>query len=155
MRLSHRPLRSSRAALAAAALGLTAMLSACGSGISLDEPIEGPDWRLVQLGDQRIAPAPDAARQPKLRFDGDGRINGSGGCNRFTGAFTRSASQLRMTQLAASRMACPDSASGATETQFFQALQTTTSYRLPAPGRLALLDASGRTLATLESGAPR
>ena len=41
---------------------LAATLAACGSGISLDEPIEGPTWRLVRLGDQPVDPNADPQR---------------------------------------------------------------------------------------------
>ncbi|RZL65228.1 MAG: META domain-containing protein [Variovorax sp.] len=135
---------------------LTAALTACGSGISLDEPIEGPVWRLTQLGaGQPLPPGGDLQRDPQVQFDSSGRVSGSGGCNRVSGSFTRSGSELRIGQLAATRMACADPARGATESEFFVALQTTASYRLQGPGRLALLDAGGRTLATLQSGAGR
>ncbi|RIX76567.1 META domain-containing protein [Acidovorax cavernicola] len=124
------------------------LLAGCGSGISLDEPIEGPVWRLVQLGDEPVAPGGDA----QLQFDrNSGRVSGSGGCNRVTGSFTRAGVSLKLGQMAATRMACADPVRGANEAQFLAALQNTTSYRL-APGRLALLDASGRTVALLSSG---
>ncbi|KQX89536.1 META domain-containing protein [Variovorax sp. Root473] len=124
------------------------LLTGCGSGISLDEPIEGPVWRLVQLGDEPIAPGGDA----QLQFDrNSGRVSGSGGCNRVTGSFTRAGVSLKLGQMAATRMACADPVRGANEAQFLSALQNTASYRL-APGRLALLDASGRTVALLSSG---
>ncbi|MET3493734.1 META domain-containing protein [Variovorax boronicumulans] len=132
--------------LATAALLTT--LTGCGSGISLDEPIEGPVWRLAQLGDEPIAPGGEA----QIQFDrSSGRVSGSGGCNRVSGTFTRSGISLRIGQIAATRMACADPARSANEAQFLSALQSTTSYSL-APGRLALLDASGRTVATLNSG---
>ncbi len=122
----------------------------CGSGISLDEPIEGPTWRLVQLGDQPIAPGTDAQRDAQIQFDGSsGRVTGSGGCNRVSGTFQRSGNSLRMSQLAATRMACADPVRGSDETAFFAALQATASYRLQGPARLSLLDAGGRTVATL------
>lgn len=145
MRLNHRILP------VPAALALAASLAACGSGISLDEPIEGPRWRLVQLGEQSIAPGAEPARDPHLQFEPNGRVSGSGGCNRLSGSFTRSHSQLRLGQLASTRMACAEAERGALETRFFQALQGTASYRLQGPGRLALLDAGGRTLATFDS----
>jgi putative lipoprotein len=47
-------------------------------------------------------------------------------------------------------MACLDPVRGANEAQFISALQSTASYSL-APGRLALLDAGGRTVATLSA----
>jgi putative lipoprotein len=137
-------------ALALPLAGLS--LTACGSGISLDEPIEGPTWRLVLLGDQPVAPGDDPRRNPQLQFDrSSGRVSGSGGCNRMSGSFTRSASQLKLGQIAATKMACADPARNTLETQFFQALQATASYRLQAPGRLALLDGTGRTVAVFEA----
>ena len=155
MRLLPLSFRERRAACLAAVLALGAALSGCGSGISLDEPIEGPLWRLVQVGEERLSPGPDAARDPHLQFDLQGRVSGSSGCNRLSGGFTRSGAQLRLSQLGATRMACADAARAATETAFFQVLQTTASYRLPDPGQLVLLDAGGRTLARLQSGPAR
>lgn len=135
------------------ALPLAAMsLSACGSGINLDEPIEGPAWRLVLLGDQPVAPGDDPQRNPQVQFDrSSGRLSGSSGCNRMNGSYTRTASQLKLGQIAATKMACADPARNALETQFFQALQATASYRLQGPGRLALLDGTGRTVAVFEA----
>ncbi len=131
-----------------ATLFLSAALAGCGSGISLDEPIEGPAWRLVQLGNEPVAPGGEA----QVQFDrSSGRLSGSGGCNRVSGSFTRSGINLRIGQLASTRMACADPVRAATEAQFISALQNTASYRLAGPGRLALLDASGRTVATLHS----
>ena len=140
----------------AATVFAAALLSACGSGISLDEPIEGPVWRLEQLGDQAIPPGNDPQRDAQLQFEGgSGRVNGAGGCNRVSGLYQRSGYSLRLSQLASTRLACADAARTATETQFFAVLQTTASYRLETPARLSLLDANGRTLATLGRPAPR
>lgn len=142
--------RIALAAVATAWITLTA--TGCGSAISLDEPIEGPSWRLVQLGDQPVEPGSEPQRDAQIRFEaGSGRVSGSGGCNRVSGTFQRSGSSLRLSQLAATKMACADPATGERETQFFAALQSTTSYRLQGPGRLALLDAGGRTVATLDA----
>ncbi|MDH6591868.1 heat shock protein HslJ [Variovorax sp. TBS-050B] len=138
-----------RPAALASLLWLAATLAGCGSGISLDEPIEGPVWRLAQLGNEPVAPGGEA----QVQFDASsGRVSGSGGCNRVSGAFTRSGISLRIGQLASTRMACTDPVRAATEAQFIAALQNTASYRLAGPGRLALLDASGRTVATLNAG---
>jgi heat shock protein HslJ len=147
MRFSARP-AALRVLPTLAATALAALLTACGSGINLDEPIEGPVWRLSQLGEEAIAPGSDA----QLQFDrANARVTGSGGCNRISGSYTRTGSALRIGQIAATRMACADPVRGATEAQFLAVLQGTTSYRL-APGRLTLLDAGGRTVATLSSG---
>lgn len=151
MRMHFLPL--SRLLLAATfALGLTA----CGSGISLDEPIEGPVWWLTRLNDQPVAPGGEPQRDAQVAFDrSSGRVSGSGGCNRISGTFTRTGSALRIGQLASTRMACVDPARSDTEAQFVQALQTTASYRLAGPGRMNLLDASGRTVIVLSSAPSR
>ncbi|SDY97047.1 Heat shock protein HslJ [Variovorax sp. YR266] len=135
-------------------LATTALLTAltgCGSGISLDEPIEGPVWRLAQLGDEPVGQS-----EAQVQFDrSSGRVSGSGGCNRISGTFTRSGITLKIGQLASTRMACADPARGANEAQFISALQSTASYRLAGQSRLALLDGSGRTVALLNSGTSR
>ena len=129
-----------------------ASLAACGSGISLDEPIEGPVWWLTQLADQPVAPGREPQRDPQVAFErSSGRVSGSGGCNRMSGTFARSGSNLRISQLGSTRMACADPSRTETETLFFQALQSTASYRLAGPGRLALIDAGGRTVALLST----
>ncbi|WP_295548017.1 META domain-containing protein [uncultured Pseudacidovorax sp.] len=134
------------------ALALPAVLSmaACSSGISLDEPIEGPTWRLVQVQGETVDGGADPQGAPSMQFGSDGRAVGSGGCNRFSGTYSRTASQLRIGQLAATRMACAAPERGQREMQFFQALQATASYRLQGPAQLVLLDGNGRTVALLQ-----
>lgn len=152
MRFSPAARPTAAAPFAALTLLAAALLAGCGSGISLDEPIEGPVWRLEQLGDDPVAPSADPQRDAQLRFDRrNGQVTGSGGCNRVTGTFQRSGSALKMSQLAATRMACADPARGANEAQFFAALQSTTSYRLQGTSRMTLLDSGGRTLAVLSA----
>ncbi|MDR6534826.1 META domain-containing protein [Variovorax soli] len=134
------------------ALLASLLASGCGSGIPLDEPIEGPIWQLEQLGSELIEPSSDPRRNAQIQFDrSSGRVSGSGGCNRVTGTYERSGSTLRLHQLGATRMACPNEASTINETQFFAALQSTASYRLQGTSKLSLLDASGRTVATLSN----
>ena len=138
------------------ALCASLLAGGCGSGINLDEPIEGPVWQLEQLGSELIEPSSDPRRNAQIQFDrSSGRVTGSGGCNRVTGTYERSGSTLRVRQLGATRMACPNEASTINETQFFAALQATASYRLQGSSRLSLLDASGRTVATLSNGGVR
>ena len=133
-----------------------ALLAGCASGISLDEPIEGPVWRLERLGDEPVTPSGDPRSEAQIQFDRQsGRVTGSGGCNRVSGTFERSGSSLKLRQLAATRVACADPARGDKEAQFFAALQSTTSYRLQGNSRMTLLDSGGRTLAVLSSSQVR
>lgn len=135
-----------------AATFVLAITAGCGSGINLDEPIEGPNWQLEQLGGVLIEPSSDPRANPQIQFDrNSSRVTGTGGCNRVTGTYVRSGSQLKLNQLGATRMACANPAADINETQFFAALQATASYRLQNRSRLVLLDASGRTVATLST----
>ena len=148
--------RSNAALFVAPAMLVAGLLAGCGSGISLDEPIEGPVWRLEQLGGEPVASTGDPQRDPQLQFDRrNGRVSGSGGCNRVSGTFERSGNSLRLSQLASTRMACADPARSASESQFFAALQSTASYRLQGSSRMSLLDSSGRTVAVLGTAQAR
>lgn len=119
-----------------------------------DQEPESLDWRLVRLGDEPVATGP-GQREASLHLDArTGRASGSGGCNRFTGAFRRQGGRLTLGPLAATRMACLDPAAGRTETRFLAALEATAAYRV-AGRRLTLLDAAGAPLAVLEEATKR
>ncbi len=137
------------AAFAAALISCAAFVIGC-AGVSLDEPIEGRHWQLVSLDLQPVEPAANPEQRAQLLFD-NGRVTGSGGCNRLSGSYQRNGSRLRIGPLAATRMVCADAGRGALETRFLAALHATASYRL-TDGRLLLLEAGGRTLAVLTAG---
>ncbi|MBU1359028.1 MAG: META domain-containing protein [Gammaproteobacteria bacterium] len=144
-----------RSLITSAALAATLTLTGCGTGIALDEPIEGPMWQLEQLGGVLIEPSNDPRQNAQIRFDSNGRVSGTGGCNLLTGTFERNGSSLKLGQLGATRRACTNPAAEINETQFFAALKETSSYRLQqGASRLALLDSAGRTIATLGRGSP-
>lgn len=145
----RQPLRLPIAAMAGVLVSGAAMLAGCGTRVSLDEPIEGPTWRLVNLAQQPVVPGGDQQREPRLQFDG-ARVTGSSGCNQLSGSYQRSGSSLKFGPLAATRMACADPVRGALESNFVTALQGTSNYSLLGR-QLLLLDATGRTLAVLES----
>ena len=126
-----------------------ALLAACGTTVSLDEPIESQTWRLVSVGTQPAQRDGDPRRDAQLQFDGS-RVSGSGGCNRVSGPYQRTGHSLKIGPLSATRMACIEPERSAMETNFLIALQATTGYsRLGS--QLSLLDDSGRTLAVLDS----
>src|SRR5215467_1979975 len=71
--------------------------------------LTGVDWHLVDLRGQPAVPA-DAAKRPWLHFDDSSRVFGSGGCNRATGSYALSGTSIRIGPLAATKMACLDTA---------------------------------------------
>jgi heat shock protein HslJ len=80
---------------------------------------------------------------PSATFE-DGRVAGSTGCNRYTGAYTLDRGALSLGPLAATLMACPPPRD-AVERAYVAALGRVTEWRV-GRGELALLDASGDEL---------
>ena len=66
--LSPSPARRRGTLAVLLAVAGAAALSACGSGISLDEPIESRVWRLARLGQQPVAAGADPQRDPQVQF---------------------------------------------------------------------------------------
>jgi len=62
------------------------------------------EWLLEDLGGRGVM---DLV-QTTLAFDGEGRVSGSGGCNRFTGSYTFSDGELSFGPLAGTKMMCPE-----------------------------------------------
>lgn len=90
-------------------------------------PLEGTAWRLAELNRQPVVPVPgDGA--PTLAFAEEPRASGNGGCNLFSGPYTRSGASLRFGALVSTRRACVDEAATRQETAYLQALQSTTRY---------------------------
>ncbi len=62
------------------------------------------EWLLEDLGGRGVM---DMV-QTTLAFDGEGRVSGSGGCNRFTGSYTFTDGRLSFSPLAGTKMMCPE-----------------------------------------------
>lgn len=96
---------------------------------------------------ESIAGARVVAKAATFQVTPDGRVAGSGGCNRYSGAGALAAGQASFGAIASTRMACaPDLM--AQEQAFFAALQKTTRYEAKDDA-LALIDASGAVLVRL------
>jgi heat shock protein HslJ len=86
----------------------------------------------------------------------DGRVAGSGGCNRYTGAFEADGGSIRIGPLASTRMACPGAGVSEQETAYIAALERARRFsivdrRLELRDEDGALQASFRT-ASLEAG---
>jgi len=137
--------------LGAAALVL-ASLGGCAGSVSLDEPLEGTPWRLLQIDGQSVGVGVDPQAQPRIQFDaGTQRMSGSGGCNAISGNYRRSGSVLRIGPVMSTRRACADAGSNALETRFVAALESTAGYSVRG-AQLTLLDTRSLPLAVLELG---
>lgn len=115
--------------------------------------LEGVDWVLHAYRSGDVLVALDDPKGPtRLRLQ-DGRVWGSGGCNRLMGAYSLAGSKLRFEPpMASTMMACPEPLMSQ-EQAVHAALAEVASYRV-AEERLELLDGEGRLLLRLGELAP-
>lgn len=108
------------------------------------EPFHGKVWRLFEL-----QAAPDAApMQPSamitLEIDAAaGRASGKGGCNRYFGGMTLSGTQLSVSGIGATQMACPPPAMDE-EAAYLSALERVTGYQIEGDVLTLTLVGGGR-----------
>ena len=105
-------------------------------------------WKLVELNGQ---PLPKLDHAPWLILEeADGRMNGFGGCNSFTGSYKldAAASRLSFAQIATTSMACISGMD--VEQAFYEALRNADNYSL-AGDHLTLNRARMAPLARLEA----
>lgn len=97
------------------------------------------EWRLTNLeGKPSMKTRGD--RQPHIRFLGGGKLEGFGSCNGFSGTYDLDGTKLRILSVAATKMACADSALNRQETRFMGTLESTRTFSISA-GRLTLRSA--------------
>lgn len=139
---------STRRAWLLVPLAAAALLAAC-----VDDEggsIEGPTWTLVSYvegGGQQAVPAGVEATATFA----DGTVQGSSGCNSFSGSYEVSGDGLTFGPLASTLMAC-EPPEGIVESVVFGGLEATTSYRVQG-GTLTLLDEAGAELLVFEETA--
>jgi copper homeostasis protein (lipoprotein) len=115
---------------------------ACGAPFEA-APLAMTGWRAVELGGRPV-PAVDPGRAPHLVFEARGRLAGSDGCNRVAGTYQLDRDTVTFGPLAATRMACPDTAD--VERAFAEAVNGTRRWRILGD-RLDLFDATGARVA--------
>ena len=150
-----------RRSLGLLTLGLLVVvgLAACGDsgGVSADgDAAGGGDQVGSPVGSWTVTSYPSAGAlvgvvdgtSPSLEFLEDGTVVGFTGCNRFNATWSGSGSELNITPLATTKMACVDEAASAQEQALVTTLPTVTSWRTTGEG-VELLDGSGTTVVTL------
>lgn len=114
----------------------------------ISEGVTEKYWKLVELRGQ---PVPKLEREPHLILKAEGgRVNGFGGCNRFTGSYNldEAASRIGFGQIASTMMACPSGME--VEKAFHDVLRTVDNYSLNGD-RLTLNRARMAPLARFEA----
>jgi heat shock protein HslJ len=107
------------------------VLQGCGG---LPEDLLRGEWLV-----ESIAGEPVIGDSPlTLGFGADGRVAGSGGCNRWFAGYDLTGEGLRVGQAGATMMACPEPIM-AQEQRFFATLAQVTGFDIDAAGGLVLL----------------
>jgi len=122
------------------------LLGACSTMAPTDKAtsLDGTNWVLSTLPGKALV----AGSFVTLRFE-DGRVSGTDGCNRYSGAYTASGGQLQFDErMATTMMACTDPLMEQANA-FMAALAQVRSYRIAA-GQLILLSADDALLANLK-----
>jgi putative lipoprotein len=94
------------------------------------------EWRLEELGGTEV---PNNV-QTTLKFESNGRLGGSGGCNRYFASYQLEQDQLQVSQMGSTQMACLATEMDQ-EHQYFKALSQ--AYRIRLDGALLFIDAKG------------
>ncbi len=113
--------------------------------------IVGSSWQVTGINNGADAVvSSEQSAAATAQFGEDGTVTGSGGCNTFNAPYTLDASNgIAIGPIASTKKACPEPAQ-TTETQYFGALEASTTYRLEGD-TLTLRDADGATQVTLRA----
>ena len=94
---------SPRIALALAVLPLLVACASSGPPVSIDAPLEGTRWHVVEVRGEQ----PPEGVEPFLVIESaDGQAMGRAGCNNFNGPYRATGNELVMGPLASTRMRC-------------------------------------------------
>ncbi|MEJ8801653.1 META domain-containing protein [Pontibacter sp. H249] len=114
-----------------------------------DETILDAYWMLLSVEGQNIPEAQDN-RMSYIRFqENEADVFGFAGCNKFNGKYKLTDTSLQLTELASTRMSCPNID---VENRLMEALRSTTTYR--RSGDVLTLYAGDKAVATFRAGNP-
>lgn len=133
-------------ALATSTTGAAVEKNAAAAAASL----ENTNWKLLTLHGKAV---PRQGQAAQLSLLAQGKLAGSGGCNRLMGSWSQQGERLQFGQMATTRMAC-QGAAARTESGLLKVLERTAGWRVHGD-RLELLDAKGKLLAQLQAEAAK
>lgn len=116
--------------------------------------IAAPDsfWQVVAIDGKEIGLQPGERRPNMLLAEGNTKVSGFSGCNRFFGGVVEEGEQFRFTKQGMTRMACMGKADEL-ETKFIAALYDTVARRVNG-STMELIDKNGVVRMRLEAGRP-
>lgn len=134
--------------IASAAFSLF-VLGSCSTSKPVELNTLAGKWNIVDVNGKPLA-VTSADETPYVGFDVvNGSVSGFAGCNRIMASFATDlpAGELEMSQIAATRMACPDMS---TEQSVIQALSSVKGYKQGKDGRIELISSDGESVITLQ-----
>lgn len=114
------------------------------------DPLEGSTWILTGILLNGEMTTTEIDQEITVEFK-DGQIGGSAGCNRYFSSYQVDGTSLVLDMIGSTRMAC-DEAHNQRESEFLQALENVTGYRLlDIDKTLELFDKNGEPLISLQA----
>jgi len=111
---------------------------------SASDQLIGPKWKLFELHGQAVVRNAQSKEDSYIRFTKEGTISAYTGCNNMTGSYqVHKGFGIKFTNIASTRMACPDMK---TEQILNQVLQTADNFTIKGR-RLTLSKAGQKPLA--------
>ena len=132
-----------RGFIAAVVLTLVSASAGMAQGTAMAAQLTDGEWVVESVGGVSVS----GDRRARIAFAADGRVTGSGGCNRLMGRADINGEAITFGTLATTRMACVPKVMEQ-ERKLLDAMAATRSYRI-ADAMLTLHDASGAELVRL------
>jgi heat shock protein HslJ len=104
--------------------------------IAQNHGLTGKTWKLVRWGDHNNLKTPLASSEINAEF-ADGRISGTGGCNRYNAGYTIDGNRINFGPAASTKMACAEDVMDQ-EMVFLTALNGAKTYRINPQGQLEI-----------------
>jgi heat shock protein HslJ len=101
------------------------------------------EWRLESFGSAGAVESVLAGSTITLRFDENGLVSGSGGCNTYSAGYQIQGGKLSFSEVTSTEMACAEEGLTRQEQRYFQALQVAGSFELSGD-RLVISYANGQ-----------
>jgi putative lipoprotein len=117
-----------RLTAAALPLLLVALVACSGS----PEQLVGVRWVLDPWSVARLGVEVPAGTIVDLRFDGDGRLGGTSGCNTYGGPYEAGSGSLSLGDIAVSAMACEEGSIMTLESAYLEAFASVSGWRVEA-----------------------
>jgi heat shock protein HslJ len=109
-------------------------------------PFEDKVWVLEQYGTQGSLQSVITGKEPTVKFDSaTGKVSGSGGCNGYSGSYTKDKDKITVTGMSSTMMLCMPSTVMQQESEFFSELRNAVSYRVTG-GKLEITCTESRLL---------